>query len=224
MPITTTESALLRLLQLSSAALPVGGYSFSQGLEAAVEQGWLHGSEIHAWLSLQLSEGHARVDLPLLLRQMDAAQRRDANDLRRWNAWVLACRDTSELRAAEVAMGGALLRLAPPLKIDVPWQAQGETAFITSFAMVATYWHIEPKLACHGYLWSWLENQVAAATRLTALGQTAAQQLLDIVMQELPETVNKAERIADEEIGSSLPALALASIRHEQQYSRLFSS
>ncbi len=225
MLITTTESALLRLLQLSSAALPVGGYSFSQGLEAAAEEGWLRNrEEINAWLSLQLSEGHAKVDLPLLLRQMDAAQRCNADDLRRWNAWVLACRDTTELRAAEIAMGEALLRLAPPLKIDVPWQAQGETAFITSFAMVATHWHIEPKLACHGYLWSWLENQVAAATRLTALGQTAAQQLLDVVLQELPEVVNKAAGVADEEIGSSLPALALASSRHEQQYSRLFRS
>ena len=207
MPITTTESALLRLLQLSSAALPVGGYSFSQGLEAAAEEGWLRNrEEINAWLSLQLSEGHAKVDLPLLLRQMDAAQRRNADDLRRWNAWVLACRDTTELRSAEIAMGEALLRLAPPLNIEVPWQAQGETAFISVFAMVATHWRIEPQLACHGYLWSWLENQVAAATRLTALGQTAAQQLLDTVMGELPGIVNKAGQLADEEIGSSLPA------------------
>ena len=222
---TSTESALLRLLQLSSAALPVGGYSYSQGLEAAVEQGWMHDNgQVRAWLSLQLNEAHARVDLPLLLRQLDAAGRRDADDLRRWNAWVLACRDTAELRAAEIAMGEALLRLAPSLDIDVPWQARGETAFITGFAMAAAHWRIEPKQACLGYLWSWLENQVAAATRLTALGQTAAQRLLDALIGELPEIVNKAGGLGDDELGSCLPALALASSYHEQQYCRLFRS
>ena len=224
-PITTTETAVLRLLQLSSAALPVGGYTFSQGLEAAVEEGWLRNDDdVHAWLSLQLRESQARVDLPLLLRQMDAVQRRDSKDLCRWNAWVLACRDTAELRAAEVAMGNALLRLAPHLDVEVPWQKQDEAAFITGFAMFASHWHIEPKLACLGYLWSWLENQVNAATRLIALGQTAAQQLLDVIIPELPEVVDKACALTDEEIGSSLPALALASSRHEQQYSRLFRS
>ena len=225
MPISTTEPAILRLLQLSSAALPVGAYAYSQGLEAAVEEGWLgNGEQLHTWLSLQLSENQARVDLPLLLRQMHAARRRDSNDLRRWNAWVFACRDTAELRAAEVAMGDALLRLAPHLNVDVPWQQRGETAFITGFAMLATHWHIEPEIACLGYLWSWLENQVNAATRLMALGQTAAQQLLDVLIQDLPSLIDKAASLSDEEIGSSLPALAMASSRHEQQYSRLFRS
>jgi len=225
MSITTTDGALLRLLQLSSATLPVGGYSFSQGLEAAVEQNWLHTDrDLRAWLSAQLSEGHAKVDLPLLLRQIDAARHRDADCLRHWNAWVLACRDTTELRAAEIAMGDALLRLTPPLDIDVPWQERGKTAFVTAFAMVAAHWQIKPRLACHGYLWSWLENQVAAATRLMALGQTAAQQLLDELMPELPATVKRASTLADDAIGSSLPALSMASCRHEQQYCRLFRS
>ncbi len=223
--ISITDNALLRLLQLSSAALPVGGYSFSQGLEAAVEQGWLQDhATLQDWLSLQLSEGQARVDAPLLLRQVDAAKRQDTGDLRRWDAWILSCRDTTELRAAEMAMGAALLRLAPALNIALPWQTPSGTTFITSFAMLAAHWRITPELACHGYLWSWLENQVSAATRLMALGQTAAQRLLSDLMPQLPATVAKARELADDEIGSSLPALALASSWHEQQYSRLFRS
>ena len=95
---------------------------------------------------MQLSEGQARVDAPLLLRQVDAAKRQDTGDLRRWDAWILSCRDTTELRAAEMAMGAALLRLAPALNIALPWQTPSGTTFITSFAMLAAHWRITPEL------------------------------------------------------------------------------
>ena len=233
MTITTTDTALLRLLQLSSAALPVGGYSFSQGLEYAIDSGWLKNAEqVAEWLSLQLSESLARVDLPLLLRLHRAALNGDENrsnvtSLSHWNSYTLACRETAELRLTDTAMGAALKRLLDNLELpcfESGFEESGELSFVTAFAMAAAHWQIEARACCHGYLWSWLENQVAAATKLVPLGQTTAQQLLGQLLQQFPAAIDRALTIADDQIGASLPALAMASCWHETQYSRLFRS
>ena len=224
MAITTTDTALLRLLQLSSAALPVGGYAFSQGMESAVEAGWLpDAASTRAWLELQLRESQARVDLPLLARAHAAASRGDAGQLAYWNDYTLACRETAELRLADVAMGEALVRLLRHLQVATVLP-EGEITFVAAFAAAASHFGLDERLALHGYSWAWLENQVAAATKLVPLGQSAAQTLLGELLEVLPETLDIALGLADEHIGASLPGLALASCWHESQYSRLFRS
>jgi urease accessory protein len=225
MAITTTDNALLRLLQLSSAALPVGGYAFSQGLEFAIDEGWLKNpDDIAQWLTLQMSESQAAVDLPLLQRQLIAASSGDGEQLAYWNTYALACRETAELRLTDTAMGAALLRLLASLEVALPLAEGKETSFVTAFAMAAAHWQLDARSCCHGYLWSWLENQVAAATKLVPLGQTAAQQLLSQLLLEIPPAIDKSMLIHDHAIGASLPAVAMASARHETQYSRLFRS
>jgi urease accessory protein len=230
MAITTTDTALLRLLQLSSAALPVGGYSFSQGLEYAIEEEWLCNSDdVSQWLSFQLSEALVCVDLPLLQRQIQATRSADVDSLIYWNAYTLACRETSELRLTDTAMGAALVKLLNNLSITMPVQksqlgTSQEITFVTAFAVAAAHWQLETRVACHGYIWSWLENQVAAATKLVPLGQTNAQQLLSQLMAEIPAAIDRSETLSDDAIGASLPALAMASAWHETQYTRLFRS
>lgn len=225
MIITTTDTALLRLLQLASAALPVGGYAFSQGMETAVEEGWLPDeATTYDWLSLQLQESLARVDLPLLLRQLRAVRTADDDSLAYWNAYILACRESSELRLSDTAMGDALLKLMRQLQLPVPNELPRETAFLTAFALAAVHWQVDSRAACLGYTWSWLENQVAAATKLVPLGQSSAQRLLGQLIDSVSAAVDFAENVADEDIGASLPALAMASAWHETQYSRLFRS
>ena len=230
MAITTTDTALLRLLQLSSAALPVGGYSFSQGLEFAIDNGWLTRRESLAdWLSLQLSESLANVDVPLLQRQLHAARVNDEQALGYWNAYSLACRETAKLRLTDTAMGAALAKLLTGLEVtstglEAILDSKQELSFITVFAIAAACWQVDTRSACHGYLWSWLENQVAAATKLVPLGQTSAQQLLGQLIAYIPVAIDRAEQVNDESIGASLPAQALASARHETQYTRLFRS
>lgn len=225
MAITTTDSALLRLLQLSSAALPVGGYSFSQGLEFAIDEEWLKDSaDISEWLSLQMSASLAKIDLPLLQRQLMAAENANVEQLAYWNAYILACRETKELRLTDTAMGVALVRLLKQLDVSMPFSSDSEMTFVTAFAMAAAHWGIDARVASHGYLWSWLENQVAAATKLVPLGQTQAQQLLSELLVDIPGVIDAAERISDDAIGASLPAIAMASAQHETQYSRLFRS
>jgi len=225
MAITATDTALLRLLQLASAALPVGAYAFSQGLEAAVEEGWVPDEAAAGeWFALQLEESLARVDLPLLLRLLRAARAGDADALAYWNAYLLACRESAELRLAETATGEALCRLLAQLEIPLPAPLPAQPGFITAFASAGACWQLDSRAVGLGYAWSWLENQVAAATKLVPLGQTSAQRLLGGLLERVPAALDVAQAVADEDIGASLPALAMASAWHETQYSRLFRS
>ncbi len=224
-----TDLPLLRLMQLSSASLPVGGYSFSQGLEHAIDAGWISNqTQTTDWITLVMHESLAKVDLPLLFRLSEALQAKDDLGFHYWNATVLACRETEELLLTETAMGEALSRLLENLELPLPENPSPETkntiSFIAMFAAAAHHWSIDKHNAAVGYLWSWLENQIAAATKLVPLGQTAAQQLLIELGKEITTIIHTAEGYGDDDIGSSLPGLAMASSWHETQYSRLFRS
>ena len=223
--ITITDTALLRLIHLSSAGLPVGGYSFSQGLETAVAQGWVSNQrEAAEWLRLVMYESVARVDLPLLRRLYTALSQGELQRFWYWNATVIACRETHELLLTETAMGAALIRLLKQLAIAVPTDGKQQPGFVAAFALAAAHWSIDGDALPVGFLWSWLENQVTAATKLVPLGQTMAQRLLLELGDEFPRVITQAQRVSDDRIGSSLPGLAMASSWHETQYSRLFRS
>ncbi|WP_286238752.1 urease accessory protein UreF [Neptuniibacter halophilus] len=228
MDIRTTDSGLIRLLQLSSVSLPVGGYSFSQGLEYAIDCGWLRNQQqVHEWLEMQLLHSVAQVDLPLLRLCMQAAAEQDHAELFRLNDLLLACRESKELRLTDTAMGEALIRLLNSLQVPQPF-AHGADAqavsFVCLFAIAATHWGIKSDLAALGFSWAWLENQVAAATKLVPLGQTQAQILLGELQPVISEAIAAADKTEEQQIGAGLPALAIASALHEQQYSRLFRS
>lgn len=224
MAITTTDGGLLRLLQLSSASLPVGGYAFSQGLEYAVEAGWIRDCNgAQSWLELQLHHSLERVDCPLLLRCYRALEKGDTEALRYWNRYTLACRETRELLLTDTATGAALVRLLAQLEVPVPLE-EAEVSFVTAFALAAHHWQLGVAVAMPGLVWSWLENQVAAATKLVPLGQTQAQRLLGEIQRQVPAAIARAGRLKDSELGGGLPGLAIASARHEHQYTRLFRS
>jgi urease accessory protein len=223
MAATSTDAAQLRLLQLASPCLPVGAYAFSQGLEAALELGWIqNATDVRDWLQLQLTHGLAYVDLPILLRIHDALGALDTAAVEHWNASLLACRETLELRLGDTATGAALARLLPELGIAPP--TLREPTFLALFAAAAIHWHVPARNAALGYAWTWLENQVVAATKLVPLGQTQAQRLLDTLQLQIPDALATAAKLDDCELGSSLPGLALAGIHHETQYTRLFRS
>lgn len=221
---STTDTALLRMMQLGSPALPVGAYAFSQGLEYAVEANWLQSvTDVEQWLRYQILHGLACVDLPLLQRLWQASANGDAHALIYWNAHVLACRETAEFRLSEVATGEALARLLPQLGIAVPDNLL-PPAFVALFALAAQKWELAREQAALCYAWSWLENHVMAATKILPLGQTQSQVLLMKLQEAIPEALSHAAALEDNQLGSSLPALAIASIKHETQYTRLFRS
>lgn len=220
-----TDIHQLRLLQLSSVSLPVGGFAFSQGLESSIELGWVRSkSDTFDALSLQLVDGLGRLDLPLLQRAMNSFSRNDLVSLTQWNDLVLACRETRELRLTDTAMGLALARLLRNLNIELPFSPTESLSFVTAYAMAASHWGIPFHSAALGFSWAWLENQIAAATKLVPLGQTDAQRLLGELQPLIPDAIALATTIEDDDIGACLPALAIASCYHETQYSRLFRS
>lgn len=225
MAITTTEPAFLRLLQLASVSLPVGGFSFSQGMEYAVDNGWLRNqAAVGNWLGLQLRDSLARLDIPVLQRVYEAADEGNETIIREWNEFLIASRETHELRLADLAMGQALQRLLPSLSVPTPFSKKEDISFVTAFAIAAQYWQCSFDASALAFSWSWLENQVAAATKLVPLGQTQAQQLLTEIQQEIPVAVAIGKTLENDDLGAALPALAIASALHETQYSRLFRS
>ncbi|MEH6499285.1 MAG: urease accessory protein UreF [Pseudoalteromonas distincta] len=221
------DAALLRVLQLASPALPIGGYAYSQGLEYAIEQDWVTDLDsAAAWLTALAERSLGRLDIPVLLRQYAALQQADENRFAEWNDWLLASRETAELYLEDSQQGGALLRLMKSLEVPsaMAWRTGEPLALISAFAMAGQHWRTGANPLALGVLWSWLENQTGAATKLIPLGQTDAQRLLDRLLPALPPIVEQAAGLADEELGAGLPGLAFASARHEQQYTRLFRS
>lgn len=222
-----TDIALLRVLQLASPALPIGGYAYSQGLEYAVEQAWVSDLDsAEAWLDGVAKRALGQLDIPVLLRQFAALAAGDLETVHRWNEWLLANRETAELYLEDSQQGGALLRLMISLEMPtaLDWPRGEAIALMTAFAMAGSHWQTDVRSLAHGVLWSWLENQVGAATKLVPLGQTDAQRLLGRLLPGLPLIVDAASELKDDELGAGLPGLAFASARHEHQYTRLFRS
>jgi len=225
MVITATDTSVLRLLQLSSVSLPVGGYAFSQGMEFAIDKGWVKKkTDVADWIGLQMETSVARVDLPILRLCMTAALQQDSARLIELNDLALACRETKELRLNDTAMGEALLRLMTSLDIETPFDRSEDISFVSLFALAANHWKIDVELAALGFAWSWLENQVAAATKLVPLGQTQAQELLGELQDSIQQAIRLSTQVDEERIGAGLPMISIASAQHETQYSRLFRS
>jgi urease accessory protein len=218
---------LVRLLQLASPSLPVGAYSYSQGLEAAIASGGVHDSEsAKRWIAGVLELSVARMEAPLLLRLVDSWSRDDLGRVRRWNDEVIASRETAELRAETLQMGHSLRRLVVELEGEraAVLERFDEIAFPTAFAFAVHVGGIDAREAVAAYVFAWVENQALAALKAVPLGQTEGQRLLRELAAEIPAIVERAARLSDAELANHAPGLALASARHETQYSRIFRS
>lgn len=222
--------ALARLLQLASPALPVGAYTYSQGLEWAVDAGWVrNGDDACAWIGHVLRQTVACFEAPLMAAQMACWSSHDYTGVARLNDEFLASRESAELRAETVQMGYSLRRLLNDLAcLDVhaatALSRLEECAFPTAWSCAAYAWGVPRIDAAGAYLWSWLENQVVAAIKLVPLGQTAGQRMLLALGGELEALARDTLELAEHDWCNFAPGLAIASCRHETQYSRLFRS
>ena len=224
---TTEIAALARLLQLASPALPVGAFSYSQGLEAAVEAGVIRDrATAECWIGDVAAHSLARWELPILRRLMDAWPARDLASVALWNDRFLASRESSELRAETVQMGYSLAQLLG--RLEIPGSEDlariREPAFPSAFALAASAWSIAPRAGLAGYLWSWLENAAMSAVKCVPLGQTDAQRMLLTLGSRIDALTAEALCLEEAAMANALPRLALLSARHETQYSRLFRS
>ena len=225
---TAAGPSLLHLLWLASPALPVGGFSYSEGLEAAVDAGLVHDEATAGdWLLSQLELVQARAELPVAAAAHAAALSLDSARLAELNAWVLQTRETSESLQQVQQMGRSLLvwlqGLAPEAAVLPLLQALRPAPawpVVMGAAAAARGAALEPALQAIAF--GWAENLMQAAVRCVPLGQTAGQRLLARLVQAIPAAV--ASALAAPEPLAFSPLLGVHGARHETQYSRLFRS
>jgi urease accessory protein len=235
--VSLDPSALLSLMRLSSPALPIGGFSYSQGLEAAIDAGWVRSeADVSQWIASLLQANIGCFDAPLGIALFRAVAEGDdalADALHeRW----LASRETAELRAETLQMGQSLLQMLAGLDLDARVRARveflrsgrSECGLPLAWALAARAFGLDPVSALAAWLWAWLENQVMAAIKAVPLGQQAGQRLFSELRPALaaviarcaePSAANPPDRWSN-----FAPGFAIASARHETQYSRLFRS
>ncbi|MEM8614360.1 MAG: urease accessory protein UreF [Cyanobacteria bacterium P01_H01_bin.105] len=226
MAITIDEQALLKLLQLTSPALPVGAFSYSEGLETLVVQGHLADVDgLQSWLVQELRYGGVRLEAAIAARAHCHYQ--NPKQLAYWNQWLTASRDTAELRQQSWQMGRALVRLATKLHPELQpiFTACGTPCnFAVAFGLVAAHWQMDVYTMVLGYLQSWAANLIGAAVKLVPLGQTDGQSCLLTLIPELSQTAEQIVHLADDELYVSGWGGAIASMQHETLYTRLFRS
>lgn len=217
----------LRLMQLSSSSLPVGSFTWSQGLEWAVEAGWIStAAEFRQWQIQQMERNFLCVDLPLFIRLYRACEQHDIAAAKRWTAYLLACRETRELREEERNRGAAFTRLIKSWEPECPpeWLPLFSSSQLCGMAWLGVRWDIDVQSLALSLGYSWMESAVMAGVKLVPFGQQAAQQLIIELSDHFAAKLGQAWERSDDELGAATPLSAIASARHETQYSRLFRS
>ncbi len=219
--------SLIALLQLASPGLPIGAFAYSQGLETAIELGFVtNEADATAWLLGNLEDGVARLDLPLVARLHAAFANGDAQAALAWSELLLACRETSERRQEDRQLGRALARLLVDRGVAAarPFLDSESVTHAAMFALGAARAGAPCEPTLHAFAFAWAESQVSALARLLPLGQLAAQRALSRAAEAVPGAVSLALSLPDSALGSTLPGVAIASALHETQYTRLFKS
>jgi urease accessory protein len=229
------DAVLLQLMWLASPALPVGGFSYSEALETAVDDGRVTGEATAAdWLANQMALAPARADLPVLAQAHAAWQRHDLPRVTQLNDFIGRTRETRELRLQSEQMGRSLvewLRNQRGHDLDHDQARLRHLAALApsptwpiAFALATARANASPAQALHASLFGWAENMVQAALKAVPLGQLAGQRILQALVDKMPALVAAALETGDDDMQSFAPMLGIASARHETQYSRLFRS
>jgi urease accessory protein len=223
-----SSTALLRLLQLTNSALPVGAYSYSEGLETLCQQGAIaSATDLQHWLSQELQQGAIAIETAIMVRCWQAHQQQDWPALIAWNDWFIANRETEELRSQSLQMGRSLLRLLRDLGTtdSIPRELmESACTFPCAFGIGASGWGIGISEAVLGYGQSWVTNGVSAGVKLIPLGQTQGQATILALNALITAMSDRALSQTDDVLEGCSWGLQLASMAHESLYSRLFRS
>jgi urease accessory protein len=221
--------ALLQLLWLASPALPIGGFSYSEGLEAAIDHGWVHDEASAAdWLVDQLHLTQSRGDMAVLAQMVLAWQAQDTERLTALSQWVHATRETAELRLQTEQMGRSMLEwLRNQQAMDdatVAFCNHLTPTYPLMFALALSRTGAPLDQCLQAYAFGWAENMVQAAIKSVPLGQNSGQRILQTLAQAIAPAVHHALQVNDDTRQAFSPMLAIVSAQHETQYSRLFRS
>jgi urease accessory protein len=224
------NSHLLTLLQLASPTLPVGAYSYSEGVETLATQRVIaSGEDLLRWLSDELTWGGIRLETAILRWTYTASDQGDVAQVMHWNQWLSAFRETEELRSQSWQMGRSLLRLfadlEPTLAETVPLSLrEGPCHFAIAYALVVQAWQVPLAEATLAYLHSWAANLISAAVRAVPLGQTEGQRLLRQLTDPIQQAYADIQHLTPADLMACSWGVSLASMQHETLYSRLFRS
>ncbi len=200
------SSSSLRLWQLISPTLPIGAYSYSQGLEYAIEAGWVYDEQTSSeWILGQIKNTLSHLDVPVCSRLYDAWQKQDMDQVNYWNRLIVSLRESSELRMEDCNLGNALIKVLQGLDVEMPQLESEDIAFVCVYSFACRHWSINKEEAMHGLLWSWCENQVAAAIKLVPLGQTSGQRIMSQSINVIKQAIVTAVLCEDEDIGILAP-------------------
>jgi urease accessory protein len=229
------SAELLAVLRLASPMLPIGGFSYSQGLETAIDSGRVSSErEVGDWIATLLRSCLAKFELPTMARMMYLLSRDQGEALLAANQEYLASRETAELRAETLQMGNSLLRLlhglpqAQPTLARLPGLLVERSSLPLAWTLACSAWSIGASAGLHAYAWSWAENQVAAAIKAVPLGQQAGQRIFQSLQAPLLQACDFSHHgnglLEETQWSNFAPGFAIASSQHESQYSRIFRS
>ena len=229
MTAAASTPALLQLIWLASPALPIGGFSYSEGLEAAIDQGFVHDEHTAAeWLIDQLHLTQSRGDMAVLSQMVLAWQQLDTPRLQVLSQWVHATRESAELRLQNEQMGRSMLEwLRNQHAIDDTTIAlcnQWVPTYPLMFALALSRTGADLTSCLQAYAFGWAENMVQAAIKAVPLGQNSGQRILTQLAQHIAPAVDHTLQMTDDTRQAFSPMLAILSAQHETQYSRLFRS
>jgi urease accessory protein len=214
-----------RMLQLASQALPTGAYAYSGGMESALALGWLTSEpDATAFLKSWMMPALGQLELPCFLRMHQAFSRGDAAEAHHWSCRLFASRESAELQAQDRQMARAMERIM--LQVCGEKLEQGPTllTYMEGLALAGVHYGLSAEDASVVCSYSWIEQHVSALSRLLPLGPLAGQRVLDACLSGLPQVIEHACSVLDDDVGTSVVGLSLACAFHETQYTRIFRS
>jgi len=226
----TEAAALYRLMTWLSPAFPVGAFSYSSGIEWAVEAGdILDAASLCDWLASMLAEGSGFCDGVFLAHAHRAASSADARALRQIAELAAALVPSRERQLETSAQGRAFIEIA-----RAAWDCdglapmiaacEGPVVYPVAVGIVSSAHGIPLPPTMHAFLHALVSNWISAGARLVPLGQTDSQRLLALLEPIVAATAKRALNAALDDLGSATFRADLASLRHETQYTRLFRS